>query len=68
MGEGKTGFDLGKGKRFKYDREVSTALLTTAEAKGGIQKLRWEKLYPKNTKGVGWGGVSDAQKTQLFPQ
>ena len=33
MGEGKTGFDLGKGKRFKYDREVSTALLTTAEAK-----------------------------------
>ena len=34
-----------------------------------FKKLRREKLRPKNTTGgEGWGGVSDAKKTQLFPQ
>ena len=32
-----------------------------------FKKLRREKLRPKNTTG-GVGGVSDAKKTQLFPQ
>ena len=44
MGEGKTGFDLGKGKRFKYDREVSTALLTTAEELCHGLRMRGEKV------------------------
>ena len=33
-----------------------------------FKKLRREKLRPKNTTGGGVGGVSDAKKTQLFPQ
>ena len=37
-------------------------------AKGGIQKTKTGKIASKKYKGEGVGVVSDAKKTQLFPQ
>ena len=37
-------------------------------SKGVIQKTKTGKIASKKHNRGGWGGVSDAKKTQLFPQ